>query len=325
MMAHDHTANSKAHKCPKTAIWIGKKLGDDETDSESLDHRKLMQIQDVFRLEKLASGKYFFPVMIRGEDNCVYELSDIITFMYTGGGKSPATRKRFRLEELEPVRYPGFDGYERTIEALTRVTRQNWKGIPDPYNVPLLADGKMMDLPVLNQDEMVDAEEKERLFQEEKDNLEKAIIYLHAYQKSILNMKRSDPYIAESVEILAMMDQLFALYQGHQTLIQNYKKFPQNSKRLGIEIQENHNRIEFIRQKIISQYYMGDEMLQHADQAHSNMLDSERQMTLFFHRKQIITTVTTVTGVVGALLILNGLIRWQKNRSKAKRFFSLTG
>jgi hypothetical protein len=324
MMTHDQTANSKAHKCPKTAIWIGRKIGDDKPDSESLDHKNLMEIQDIFRFEKLASGKYFYPVMIRGEDSCVYELSDIIKFMYTGGGKSPATRKRFRLEELEPVRYPGFDGYERTIEALTRVTKRQWKGIPDPDNVPVLADGERMVKPVLNQDEMVNEEEKQRLFQEEQDKLEKAIIYLHAYQKSILNMKKSDPYIAESYKIMEMMDQLFALYQGHQTMIQNYKKFPQNSRRLGIEIQENHNRIEFIRQHILK-HYMGDVMLQHADQAHLNMLESERQMTLFFHSKQIITTVTGVTGVVGALLILNGLIRWQKNRSKAKRFFSLTG
>ena len=324
-MTHDQTANSKAHKCPKTAIWIGRKIGDDKPDSESLDHRNLMEIQDIFRWEKLASGKYFYPVMIRGEDNCVYELSDIITYIYTGGGKSPTTRKPYRLEELEPVRYPGFDGYVRTIKALKRVTQKQWIMIPDPDNVPVLADGERMGLPVLNQDEMVNAEGKKKLFEEETEKLEKAIIYLHAYQRSIFYMKKSDPYIAESSNLVLKMRHLFSLYVSHKHMIQQYKDFPLDSKRLGIEIQENHNRIEILRQKIISQYYMGDEMLQHADQAHSNMLASERQMTLFFNRKQIITTVTTVTGVVGALLILNGLIRWQKNRSEAKRVFSLTG
>jgi hypothetical protein len=103
-----------SQRCPRTAIRLTNDIA--------------MQMIDAVRQEPL--HKLVFPVMIRGEYNHVYELSDIVKWQFISG-VSPTTRKLFFFKDLEPVMYKGFtDGYKATIEALRSLTSE-WKLLDD--------------------------------------------------------------------------------------------------------------------------------------------------------------------------------------------------
>jgi len=100
--------------CPMTAIRLTNDIA--------------MQMIDAVRQEPL--HKLVFPVIIRDEQNYVYELSDIVKWQFIGG-VSPTTRKPFLLRDIEPVMYKGFkEGYKATIEALKSLTSE-WKPLND--------------------------------------------------------------------------------------------------------------------------------------------------------------------------------------------------
>ena len=89
--------------------------------------------------------KIAFPVQIRGDlnTNDVYELSELLeTFQKM---KRQGHNITYKLTDLEPVRYPGFKNYAKTIELLKLITNQQWRKSDDLKGEPSDADGAGMD------------------------------------------------------------------------------------------------------------------------------------------------------------------------------------
>ena len=335
------TAKSEVqHSCPKTAIWIGRKNGDHDADSEN--EKKLMEIENPIRREFLADNLMFYPVMIRGEHNHVYELSDIIKHLYTSNSKSPTTRNRFRLDELEPVRYPGFDGYERTIEDLTKVTRRQWKGIPDPDNVPSVEGGRQMPLPVRLR---VSNDADKPTLSAEKQRLEMVTQELHRYISCILSGGLNPVEFKIFTEIMNTKTELSHLYLIDKDLKAEMRN-SQNRPQLRAEIRLNLSRIDAHREELLD-YYYGDVILHqnfhvlHSEMLATSVLESASQgsaalpaasnrvlaLRAASNSRMILplspkSVLATATGLAGATLILYGLIRWQRNQWKAKRMLA---
>ena len=116
------------HSCPKTAVWINQDT--------------VPKMQDPISQKHLCNMVY--PVVIRGEPKYVYELSDLYRWFLESGGTSPTTRNAFKLEELEPVRYPGFKRCESTQNALQNATKFRWRAIEDPSGTPSVFTGANM-------------------------------------------------------------------------------------------------------------------------------------------------------------------------------------
>lgn len=96
--------------CPRTAVLI--------------PNDKLMEIINEIMQDPL--HKLVFPVMIRDDHNHVYELTDLVKWFFANK-LSPTSRAPFPLEELEPVMYNGFKGYQATVDALKFVTENRWR------------------------------------------------------------------------------------------------------------------------------------------------------------------------------------------------------
>ena len=129
---------SNRSMCPKTGLWLKK---EDALSFENIGKRK--------RLSDIA-----FPVMIRGDSKHVYELSDLVSFKFyasdVGMVVSPQLQinsSNFRLEELVPVRYPGFKDYLETICMLQLLTSGGWEGDIHDDDGPDLNVGISLSLP----------------------------------------------------------------------------------------------------------------------------------------------------------------------------------
>ena len=141
MADHFNNKPTVLSKCPKTAVWLNAEEA--AQCSDPIGH------EDNIR-------HLVFPVMIHGERNthAVYELSDVLNLIFTqirsnrqSENTSPVTRRPFVFEQLEPVRYPGFRGYNNTVGLLKRITNDEWNPVPDPNDVPTVEDGQRMPTP----------------------------------------------------------------------------------------------------------------------------------------------------------------------------------
>lgn len=104
--------------CPKTGLW--------------LDNNNALLFQDKEKKKNL--GDIAFPVMIKDDSEHVYELSDLVSFKFCASDVGMVVdpqlqiKSNFRLEELVPVRYPGFKDYIETICMLQLLTSGGWEG-----------------------------------------------------------------------------------------------------------------------------------------------------------------------------------------------------
>lgn len=104
--------------CPRTGHWLNSQ------EALLFDHERLRR-----KLSAIA-----FPVMIKDRLDVVYELSDLVGFkissLQSGTVFHPQLNisSQFKLEELVPVRYPGFKEYIETICYLQVLTSGGWVG-----------------------------------------------------------------------------------------------------------------------------------------------------------------------------------------------------
>ena len=342
MIPYNNAKSEVQHSCPKTAIWIGRKNGDHDADSEN--EKKLMEIENPISQVFLVDNLMFYPVMIRGEYNNVYELSNLIQHLYTKNSKSPITRNRFRLDELEPVRYPGFDGYERTIKALNDATNNRWKGIADPDNVPSVEEGTQMPLPVrlrASNDVPEDEEDKPTL-SAEKQRLETVTQELHRYIECIQCGDLNPAVFKIFTEIINTMTELgnsYLIVKELKVEIRNSQNRQVDEPRLRAEIRLNLSSINKHRKELLD-YYYGHEILHrnfyvlHSEMLATSVLESASQgsaaLPAASNSRMILplspkSVLATATGLAGTTLILYGLIRWQRNQWKAKRMLANMG
>ena len=292
--------------CPKTSVWIRNPVERD--------------LRDVIYLKEFKDLVY--PVMIRGEPNNVYELKDIVQWFRTSGGKSPTTRNLFRLEDLEPVRYPGFQGYARTILELKRITSDGWREMPDAANWPSVSEGEEMEppqwtqdivhpvceLPPLEQDDILGLQDQYKAIQE----LSKHYLYDHLFittlKDNIDNLRRVISSYQGGIEALRQFDEVHAtisdILNDEKCLMENYKLF-QGLISENAANSDNHfsityrGAINLLRRKI-SYREGGDAILRLFDGVHNAMLshpyDPEDIATLS-HSYNTFITLTTTTGI----------------------------
>lgn len=117
-------------RCPQTGRWF------DDGAAKLLYNR--ITGADLSRM--------VFPVMIKGEDGHVYELLDVVEMYLKNQDEQHG--KPFKLEDLEPVRYPGFKNYATTEELLKEITKGKWQPVTeDSPQAPTLDAGMQMEPP----------------------------------------------------------------------------------------------------------------------------------------------------------------------------------
>ena len=121
---------------PKTGHWIGEPWRLEVTDMDpepvSTDPISTRWFPDGADLHP--AEEYFQnPVIIQGTPNNVYELDDLVQWLRLRGTNPITGQRNVSIQAINPVRFPGFQGYNQTVEKLKALNLGGkWRGLPAP-------------------------------------------------------------------------------------------------------------------------------------------------------------------------------------------------